>query len=211
MGGATGVTSLLEHVLNDDSWAQIKEILTGQRIEVADLKPFRDALGGAVGVYQAYRKLSEESRPGAMKDNLKSLLKVAQKLSDGLDKLDGNSRQILDRAAAEGLQAFRRDARDQVVTLNRALRSAAEYRERGRLDENERLFLAVEVAAAIKKHLDRKPTTTKQGLFEAVLSIVMTEAIGKKDPVVHSLVQRAFSCCERRESLDGAVEYVPKG
>ena len=121
--------------------------------------------------------------------------------------LDGNSRQVFNEAAEGGLEGFRSNLSGVVLALHEALRRAEEYPKRGRLHEHHRIFLAADVADAIKQFIHVRPVSTRSGLFVSILESVCTEAFGKEAPDVYGLAQKALSYQVKIRSADGVVEY----
>ncbi len=198
--------------LSDDRRMQIRDILKG-RVEAPD--QFFEELEEAIGRFHTLRDLAKISRPAAVRENLGRAQRAAQRLNSKLNALDGNSRQLLDEVAVGGVPALPREHLAKIITaISKAEALAASYqasgyRKAGRLPETYRVFLAVDIAFALEHYLGVEPTTTKDGLFVAVLDAVMAEATGRRDATVHQLAKRALSSWERKAHHDGTVEYVP--
>ncbi len=131
-------------------------------------------------------------------------------LNAHINDLDGNSRQLLDEAAEGGLEGFRSHLSGVVLALHEALRRAEEYPKSGRLPEHHRIFLAADVADAIKQFIHVLPGPTRGGLYFSILESVCTEAFGKEAPPdVYRLAKKALSYPVKIKSADGVVEYCP--
>jgi hypothetical protein len=134
------------------------------------------ALGMAIGLYCSIREMAEATRPAKVRQNLKDALEATRILNDKLNNLDGNSRQLLDEIEG-GAQLQDVHLASIVRTLSEAVRLAKEYpTTRAGLHDHARLYLAKDVADAISEHLGRRATTTKEGVFESVLTIVLNLA-----------------------------------
>ncbi len=210
--GATGVGIPRKLSLRDDARIQIRLILKG-RVETSD--QFFEELEEAIGRFHTHRDIAKRSRPAAVRENLGRAQRAAQRLNSKLNALDGNSRQLLDEVAVGGFPALPHVHLAKIITAIAkaealaASYQASSYRKAGRLPEAYRVFLAVDIAFALEHYLGVEPTTTKDGLFVAVLEAVLAEAIGRRDATAHQLAVRALSSWERKAHHDGTVEYVP--
>lgn len=209
--GASGVGKLDAVELSPDTREQIKQILDTQSIKVADLDGFLNALADAIAFFKAQVKMREESRPAAVRRNLKRAHDAALKLNDALNKLDGNARQLLARVPEGDIHSLYENVGAAITALAKAQKLANEYPGQfgGNIPANHRIFLAADVADVIDSYLGIKPTTTKEGLFQAILEVVLEEATGREVKAVHALVRRTLSNNVKRKIPDGTVEYVP--
>jgi hypothetical protein len=89
------------------------------------------------------------------------------------------------------------------------LRSLEEYpsKPNGALLQNHRFYLALDVAHAIRTHLDQEPTLTKDDLFMEILELVLAAATGKEEHCVHELARRALKGARRIGEEGGLIEY----
>ncbi len=210
--GATGGGIPRKLSLSDATRMQIRYILKG-RVEAPD--QFFEELEEAIGRFHTHRDIAKRSRPAAVRENLKTAQKAALSLNSKLNALDGNSRQLLDEVVVDGVRALQGEHLAKIIfAISKAQKLAASYRasgyrKAGRLPETYRVFLAVDIAFALEHYLEVEPTTTKDGLFVAVLEVVMAKATGRRDATVHQLAKRALSSWERKAHHDGTVEYVP--
>ena len=119
-------------------------------------------------------------------------VKAADRLSHNLSSLDGNSQGLLDKTHKGGVTSLQiRHLAKIESALADAAKLAGEYPNVGNLVDVPRLCLAIDVAKAIEKHLLIRATSTKGGLYEAVLEIMLHIATGLKPKSVHSLSLRA--------------------
>lgn len=150
---------------------------------------FFDALATAVSMYQSHRNTVDASKPAEVRKNLQGTIDAALILNKKLNRLDANSHQLVNEVEQGGSEALRIQIANILRLLEQASHLADEYPMRGRLQEEERLWLAKDVANAISTHLGAKPTATKNGLFESTLAIVLEVAIGKEVSSVHDLAR----------------------
>ena len=171
--GATGVTELPQFSITNETREQIlKDFKRHNVVKVPDT--FFDVLRGAIASYLASIVLKKESRPAAIRKNLKAALDAAFRLNNKLNALDGNSRLLLDEAGAS-IHALQSIHLQRILSaLYRALASAKEYRTSGGALTDQGLDqLAVEVAGAIEEYSGKSATTTKYGLYHSILVTVL--------------------------------------
>ena len=195
--------------LSLDARGQIEQFLKDRSIEVADPDGFFDALAGAIGLFDLGKRLRGESRPAAVRKNLRCVEKAALLLNDALNRLDGNSRQLLDETVPGGIRSLFGHMREIILPLKEAVLLAKEYPKGGNLPESHRYFLAADVKDAIKTHLGIRATCTKNGLFEAVLEAVLKEATRKPVSAVHELARVVIKHKVKRKRPGGIIEYIP--
>lgn len=207
--GATGVGDPATRRFSLGTREQIEQFLKDRSIEVADPDGFFDALAGAIGLFDTLVRLRKESRPAAVRKNLGHATDAALGLHDALNELDGNSRQLLGEVVQGGIHSLYDNIKPVIRALQRALRLAGDYPCVGDLPEPHRFFLAADVADAIETYLGIPATSTKSGIFMAILESVVTEATGKEAKAVHELARKAVKHKVKRKGLGGLVEYVP--
>lgn len=202
----TGVTSLVPESLDKETRKQIETDLKSRNIKAAEC--FFDALSEAISFYKSNKELAEKSKSAAARENLEKAGKLALSLMEQLNKLDGNSCQLIGEVTSGGVLSLRNNVGTIVCALRDAHHSADGYPKSGALPDSARLLLAVDIADAILTNLKSRPTTTKEGLFESVLTIVLATATGRKPEAVHELARRALKV-EKKKSV-GLTEYIPK-
>ena len=206
--GATGVGEPEFVELSSGAKEQIKQIIQDHQLSNSDLDAFFNELDEGLSRFKEYASLRRKGLPANVRKNLKQTLKVSRTLNDCINELDGNSRQLLQEAAEGGLEAFRSHLSRMVKDINKALTFAGEYpRGGGRLPEHHRIFLAADVADAVKEILNFSPTSTPNGLFISILESVCAEAFGKEDPDVRELARKALSYPVKIRGAGGTVEY----
>ena len=195
--------------LSSDAKEQINQFILDHGHSVSDPDAFFDEIDKALSLYRGYAHFRQEGLPATVRKNLKKAAEVSKNLNAHINDLDGNSRQLLDQAAEGGLEGFRSHLSGVVLALHEALRRAEEYPKRGRLHEHHRIFLAADVADAIRQFIHVLPVSTRGGLFVSILESVCAEAFGKEGPDVFGLAQKALSYPVKVRSADGVVEYCP--
>ena len=199
--------------LSLDTKEQIKQFILDRGHSNADLDAFFGELDKGLSRFKQYARMRKKGLPATARKNLKKALKASLKLNDRINELDGNSRQLLDEAAEGGLEGFRSRLSSTILELNEALKLSFEYPQGGgRLLEPHRIYLAADVADAIEKFIHVSPSSTRAGIFYAILESVCTEAFGKdgKDPPdVYELARKALSYPVKRTTTNGMVEYLP--
>ena len=212
MWGPTGTFVPENAELSLDTKEQINQFILDHGHSVSDPDAFFDELDKALSQYKGFARFRQEGLPATIRKNLKKAAKVSMDLNAHINDLDGNSRQLLGQAAEGGLEGFRSHLSGVVLALHEALRRAEEYPKRGRLHEHHRIFLAADVADAIRQFIHVPPAATRGGLFVSILESVCTEAFekfGKEGPDVYGLANKALSYPVKIRSADGVIEYCP--
>ena len=209
--GPTGAGGPSIPRLSSGAREQIELFLEGRNIEVPDPDGFFGALASGISIFDSSKPLGEESRPAAVRENLRRAKAAALRLNNALNKLDGNSRQLLGEVVQGGVLSLYDNVKVVIRDLHLALQLANEFPSSGSLPEHNRLYLAVDVANAIETHLNVTATSTKDGLFVEILEAVVGEATGKEAKALHELARKAvkYKAKVKWEGPDGVAEYVP--
>ena len=161
--GSTGVFDFQIFRINSTTKQNICDHLHAEfQIEVKRPDAFFAALDMACAMYKSGLDLAKLSSPGKVKSNLNAAIEAAVKLNDKLNNLDGNSYQLLRKIEGGSVDCLKEHFLSIFTALSEASHLAAEY-PKGRRYEFHRLYLAVDVADAIRAHLGVEPTTTKEG------------------------------------------------
>jgi hypothetical protein len=207
--GATGATDWPSWSLHEDTKQAVQAELRKRQLEVdAD---FFNALVAIGRSYTASEAIANESKPSKVRSNLKHAQVVLDRsmhdIAGAINALDGNSKQILrelDRMDG-GFYAALRQMFDGACAaenqLKAALDEASLYPQKGNLPKHHLLNFACNVGDALEHFLKRKPTSTKEGLFEAIslvllnqLTVETARAKKKKEKEktdIHDLIRRA--------------------
>ena len=207
--GATGVRELGSETLTQSRRQQIEYELKGRSVEILDRDGFYGAIDVAIASFRTMRRIRGESRPAAVRKNLKSAIDAGFRLNRKLNDLDGNSRLILYEFEEEGIQALQAKLGKIIDALNKAYRAADEYPKKGNLKERERLDLAVAVEVAIERYTNKPPTTTKEGFYTSLLAMVLEDALGREVKAVHALADKAHKYRALQDDPDGSLENIP--
>ena len=224
--GATGVGGRVEEIdpnvfkvsadasitarLSPDARTQIEQFLKDRSVEVSDPDGFFGALAGAIGLFNSGKRLREKSLPAAVRENLRRAETAALALGDALNKLDGNSCQLLDETVPDGSRSMFGHAKEIISSLKGAVLLANEYPQNKRgIKDPHRSFLAADVKDAIETYSDVQATSTKNGLFVMVLESVMKEATGIEAKALHELAKAVIKHEVKTKYPDGTIEYVP--
>ena len=136
--------------------------------------------------------MREECKPAQMRKKLGSSLNLSVKLSEKINNLDWNSRGLIDDAADGGHEVIEEYLHTIICTLKKAKQEADEYPIRGSLPDSPKRYLAKRVAEAIEKHLQKPATSSKDGIFDSVLTIILANVHDKKVSSVHDLCRKAL-------------------
>ncbi|MCA1805694.1 MAG: hypothetical protein LC646_10250 [Xanthomonadaceae bacterium] len=144
----------------------------------------------ALAAYRAMTGLAEESKPASVRKNLNISLNAALRLNDTLNDLDANSRMLLSQVASGGISKIHHHLSEIITALSEAGHKADELPDKGRLPDYARQNLAVAVLEALRS-CGVAPTTTKDGLYNNLLAVVLEIATGKRASAVHKLATKA--------------------
>lgn len=191
--GATGVPRWIDWNLTRKQRVNLIEWLRDWKLERVDEKAFLEAVESCVRLYVQMKALAEETSAGAVRRNLKAATRVAAKLVLEVDRLDGNSQQLIRSLMFGG------SVRPGAIEIYRILRAAHQLAEdmfprSGRRPEHERDGLAAQLADALELHTSAKPTPTRGMIFEELLRQAFG-LIGKHYEDLHTLAERVL---ERR-------------
>ncbi len=187
----TGIVDFAPYKIDDQSREQIVLEVKNHGIESVT-SAFFDALGVTVASFNSSQAIAEASKPAKVRKNIRNAVDAALVLNDRLDDLDGNSRQLMTEVVDQGVHHLHNNLDIIIRFLIEASNLANQYQKKGRLPDHARLFFAINVASAIKKHLEVAPTTTRGGVFESVLTIMLEIATGNEVNDVNDLVRRAL-------------------
>ncbi len=187
--GASGVDQLSDSGLNTSTKKDIKEsVFDG--LQTSCPEELFVALDSAAGVYRASAQIRAESLPAAVRHNLKLALKASLRLSDLLNDLDGNSRQLLDEVTRHevdfnGRLIVIKNLSPLIIALRKAYILAKQYPQKGDLPRDHRRWLARDIADALREHLkidlEADVKTGTKSTFISILSLVFEEvATGEK-------------------------------
>ena len=227
--GASGVGQIGPG-LSDQTKAHIRSSVfdCGHRTSCPEV--FFATLDEAAGIYRSNASLREESRPAAVRNNLKLALNAALRLNDRLDALDGNSRSILvdvvptikgfeenqlsdpDSRRPTGIMLLRGNLKPIIVALREALGRAKQYPKKGDLPRHHRLWLAADIADAIREllniKLNKKPKDISKGVFVSILELVFNEVATGEKINLPKLARDALTL-DVKSADQGPTEYHP--
>ena len=199
--GATGIADVRPVKIDTARREQINLELQSKGLLSEAPTAFFEALSQAIGHFNAGREMAEFSKPANVRKNLQTALNAALELYGRLDDLDGNSCQLLAEVEYGGIATLQGAHLLKIIhALREASLLANEYPTKGRLREGHRLGLAMDVADAIDTHIGVKPTTTKEGIYESILTIVLEITTDKEVKSVHDLARKALKEKEQETS-----------
>ena len=166
------------------------------------------ALDSAAGFYRASAQIRAESLPAAVRHNLKLTLKASLRLSDRLNDLDGNSRQLLDEVTrhevdSNGSLIVIKNLSSLINALSKACILAKQYPQKGDLPRDHRRWLARDIADALREHLkidlEADVKTGTKSTFISILSLVFEEVATGEKIDFPKLAQDALTLDEKSE------------
>ena len=208
--GPSGVGALTTG-LQSEVLAHLRAIARPEAPDATSLDAFVAALDGAAMTYRIAETLRDMSRAANVRGELAALQAAFLRLVDRVNGLGGLSRQIL---YSEGSATGREDMHAALDTLAQqiaAARTRAAAMPVGGPQSRRfaRLYLAIDVARAMRSHLQLEPTTTRGGLFEALLKTLLEALIpDTDDPSVRDLMRDALKA-RVTEHPDGVIEVDP--
>ena len=159
-------------------------------VSIADINGFYKEIEYAIATFKVMNYLKDESKPSAVRKNLKSAIDSALELNQSLNDLDSNSRSLVSQNISGGISTLNGYLLAIIDALSQASHGADDYPSKGRLHDHARTELLRDMCILSKKQ-GIKPLTTKEGLFSVILSKVLEEATGKPVSAVHDLVSKA--------------------
>ena len=208
---ATGIVDYHPYQLDDEILGHLKEEINYRGLKnVQD--DFYSDISEAISFYLSSRKLHEQCKPALMRKNLKEALNLSVKLEAKIAEMDSNSTFLVYDAIEGGCETLNEYLYKIMSALSDAKLEADEYPSRGSLPDSSKVFLAKSVAVAIEKHLLQPATTTKEGLFESVLSIILSSIRGKGVSSVHDLCRKTlnvYSTATPGAPNRGEIKYTP--
>lgn len=177
--------------LSEEQRTSIRLELRAGEVDECSWDAFYTDIEQGLAAYRAMTGLADESRPAAVRRNLKTSLETALKLNDTLNDLDANSRLLLGQAASGGIHATYNHLQEIIMALSEAGHKADDLPSKGRLPDYARLNLATAVLEALRS-CGASPTTTKEGLYQNLLAVVLEIATGKPANAVHDLAEKAM-------------------
>jgi hypothetical protein len=167
------------------------------------------AIESAVRLFRHCRDMAADSSPAKVRENLQNIQKRALDLNEAFNQLDGNSSHVL--AQYIELNEVRTNQLGGLLSATiQAIADAEKFPMRGRLPDNARIILVLELAHVLEDHLGLKYTTSKRSKFESLVSIIYQEATGRsRSGEVHELLRSAKKWC-RLANPDGSVEFLPR-
>ena len=185
----SGVTDIVPFALGNEIKDHFQNELSNRKITTKNLPDFLSAIEEAISIYHASRKLQEKCSPGDIRKNLKVAKKQAIKLYNLMANLDSASKQLIGDYGENDFAYQQAQLLEILSAIDSASKIAARF---PRADDPAKIFLAYKTAEAIKQHLNRSPTSTKEGLYSAVLSITLAAATGKEVKDVNDLARRGL-------------------
>lgn len=154
---------------------------------------FFEELGMSIGRYHSAKTVAAESSPAIVRKNLQRASKNARDLADALSALDVLSSSLLFNASDISATKWL----DRVMSLSHGLdeahNNAKDFPSSGRLPDFAKLFLAIDVSRLIESTLKRTASTTRSGLFESILTIVLEDITQAPIEDINDLVAKAIA------------------
>lgn len=214
--GTIGVASPEPVQLSPEARQHLADTLKAFRCPPPPEAFFQD-VENAISLYRAFRKLAAKSLPGLVRKQLRDAHGAASELERRTAALSPLARMLLNEAVEGGPSAVSSLLCD-VRTAIAAAQKLAGDSPSGRRPDDDRVYLARNVAEAIHVHLGIEPTLTrnadsssgrsKGGVFIPIVEIVVEIATGTPHSAGHDLASRAVKTL-KTEHGHGLVEYGP--
>jgi hypothetical protein len=171
--------------LTPEAQKEIAPYLQDCAISLDNLNPLFSSLRWIVGYFKAGCEIAEESKPAAIRKNLRDARKRAQKLNEVLRNLSLACDREICYAEVPASYQYERYAADLERWLRKACEKADTYPRTGRLPEPVKVTLAGNVAKAIHYNLGIEPrgtresrTPNRKSLYFFLVSVVYQAATG---------------------------------
>ena len=203
--GESGVGGDIDYQLDQRVKQHLEDTIRSKGIKKIP-EEFFDDIAKAIKLYLSNRKVYDKSKPSIIRENLQSALNKVLDLQKKLNCLDENSRILLSETIDGGLTTVQNHLNTITTAISEARHIAYDYPKKGPLPDNARLWLANNVAEAIETRLGVSATSTKNGLFESVLSVILESILGKSVSSTHDLCRRALKV-KKICTSQGLIEY----
>ncbi|GAB5452314.1 MAG: hypothetical protein Hals2KO_26420 [Halioglobus sp.] len=199
-----GVAAWKMYELNKERRDQFKTELASRDIVCDKPDSFFAALERAISLFKSDRALAADASPASARSDLRAALDLAYKLNQKLNDLDGVAWSLLsENAESSFLDQKAQTIQPLIQNLEQAMHIADEdFPQKGRLPDRSRLVLAVEVARIVKCHLGFEPTSTRGGLYDAILSLTLEAATNQPANSVHDLARNAIKQLKAQIGVD---------
>jgi hypothetical protein len=179
--------------LSDKDRGRIREAVLRKSKKKTVPESFYHVIEKEMGYYDADRRLAASNRPQEVKKQLELALDSAEKLNDQLQLLGGTSKKLIKEAKGDRMASFDISSIPNLVELLAAAHQLAlELPTASALRDRSRLNLAIQVAKAVQNILEMHPSSTKEGLYTEVLSIILEVATGKSSRDSNDLARKAL-------------------
>ena len=169
--------------LNDEVLEHLRNVVTSKELpDDSDVDGFLEFTNGSVSRYWSSKTLQEDNQPSRVKKELQDANASLVRFSKKINNLGGTSKWFLHSSLNCKSEYSFNSALDVVRSeLLRAERMASNpVQMRGAPRSHHRRSLASEVAYAMSNFLGMEPTTTRGGLFEEIV-ILLLEAIEERE------------------------------
>ena len=207
--GVTGVGGLESHSISlpEEMRQQIRlEVAGANKSPKSGFAPVFLELETAIRHFRVIREWARSGSPGRVRGNLTRLRDDALRLNESFNSLDANSSQLLANYA--DVNWLKGECLHSIInTALKALEEAQKLPARGRLPEDEKIVLVLEVAEILSQHLKIKFSSTKVSVFSNIMILVLQVATDKGE--IHSisrLLKKARNW-RRRVTADGVVSF----
>lgn len=212
-GGGTGIIEPVPYKLDKDSRVFIRNNLKSERkirLDDDQIGTLYLKIERAISLYLGAEKLRDSCKPAKIRSELAGALKTLHKMEDQLFDMNMNSKMLLSEASRKLSYELRAKYIDELhESLELALNLAEEYPKKGKLPQDHRMFLAEDLAR-VSQEIGVKPTTTKGGWYESLLSVVFEIVTGKTLSNPHELARSALARLKESETWDKKVANTRK-
>lgn len=196
----SGVADLVEYKFSDSTMSAIRKCLRNNKKiskENKDNPDFIKSLELASSRFAAESKIHGKNKPSDIVRNLERALNSARTYKYHVKNLDTRSRLFIKKVSNADSIGYVENIETCIEyhtnILMDAHKLAKQLPQKGSLVQYYKLLFVRDIARVIKKHLDLKPTSTKGGLFESVVKILLEDITGKKHLGLHSLIEKVLA------------------
>ncbi|WOH37683.1 hypothetical protein RI844_00115 [Thalassotalea fonticola] len=187
-----------------DILAQIICQCDSLNINISNKTKFNNALSKAVSDYLAFKNFEEESKPSNQQNLLNKAISSIEEGIRSLQQLQKNSALSVDLNLKDDVQYE--------INLHKKL---VDYKYdvvkrygKGRLKQDSLIFLAVDIREAISNFTDSEPTSTPNGLYDSIVTIIKELLTDCEVSSNAKLLKRALKC--KTEASNGLTTTQSK-
>jgi hypothetical protein len=217
--GMTGaLTPRLDMGLTEKAKSDLSEIMAAQVKDKRKIAVLLEEIDYAVKTYPSARALQDNIDPPTVRADLKKASKAALALHDRLNALDEQTLRLLEQDGEDAVNQMRHEVSQFLIRLNAATDILKKVSPRGGgVTDVPKQLLVAHIAHLFRTLTTIKPTTTVEGFFEHVISVIVADVDNRESDgqppakahrSVHDLILKSLRV-KVTVHPDGVVSFNP--